>query len=57
VSKLEDVVLVEVGSVGAGVSTFMLDMREVVDSTVELPKCVVTRIKHESEALARSCRN
>jgi hypothetical protein len=36
---------------------FMLDVLEVVDFPVELPKCVATRIEHELEAPARNSRN
>jgi hypothetical protein len=35
---------------------FMLDMHEVVDSPVELPKFVTTRNEQESEAPVRNCR-
>jgi hypothetical protein len=36
---------------------FTLDVREVVDSLMESPKCVATRIEQEPEAPARSYRN
>jgi hypothetical protein len=55
--KFDDVVLVDVRSVGARVSPFMLDMREVVDSPAESPKSIDTRIKQEAEAPARNYRN
>jgi hypothetical protein len=41
----DDVVLVEVGSVDVGPPFFMLAGHEVVDSPMELPKCVGTRIE------------
>jgi hypothetical protein len=40
--RFDDVVLNEVGFVGAGVPPFMLDVREVVNSPTESPKCVAT---------------
>jgi hypothetical protein len=36
---------------------FMLDMLEVVDYPVELPKCVYTQNEQESEALAQKRTN
>jgi hypothetical protein len=36
--RLDDVVLVEVGSIVAGVPPFMLDVREAVDSPAKSPK-------------------
>jgi hypothetical protein len=55
--RLDDVVLVDVGSVGARVSPFMVDMCEVVESPTESPKYIVTQNKQEEEAPPRSCRN
>jgi hypothetical protein len=39
---LDDVVLVEVGFIGVGVSPFMLDVREVVNSPAESSKYIAT---------------
>jgi hypothetical protein len=39
---LDDVVLVEVGFIGVGVSSFMLDVREVVNSPAESSKYIAT---------------
>jgi hypothetical protein len=50
-SRLNDIVLVEIGSVAAGVPPpFVLNMCEVVDSPVESPKCVATWNKQELKA-------
>jgi hypothetical protein len=50
----EDVALVEVRSIVAGVSTFMLDVLDVVNSPAESAKCVHTRNEQESEAPAQN---
>jgi hypothetical protein len=42
---LDDVVLIEVGSVDVGPPFFMLARHEVVDSPMLLPKCVGTQIE------------
>jgi hypothetical protein len=56
--RIHDVVLVEVGSVGARVPPpLMLDVHEVVDSPVELLKCVATRNEQELEAPTQNYRN
>jgi hypothetical protein len=54
--RLEDVALVEVGSVGVRVFTIH-DVFRIIDFQAESPKYVVTQIEQEPKAHAQNCRN